>query len=51
MDIANKLKADYIVCGKRGLSALEAAVMGSTSNYLVKHSAIPVVVVPSFDIE
>lgn len=36
LDAAAKVRADYIVMGKRGLSALESVVLGSTSNYLVK---------------
>ncbi|MDN5204764.1 universal stress protein [Fulvivirgaceae bacterium BMA10] len=39
--------ADMIIVGSRGHSALEKLILGSVSEYLLHHSTIPVMVVPS----
>lgn len=43
---AKKNNADVIVLGQRGLSAFSRALLGSTSDYVLHHSSVPVVVVP-----
>lgn len=43
--LANRMKADYVVVGRRGLARLAEMVMGSTSEYLTHHCEAPVVVV------
>ncbi|KAJ3229212.1 hypothetical protein HDU81_005545 [Chytriomyces hyalinus] len=44
LDCAEKIGCGVIVCGTRGLSALGRAAMGSTSEYLVHHASMAVVV-------
>jgi nucleotide-binding universal stress UspA family protein len=44
---ANEADADIIVVGKRATGGVPGLQLGSTSQQLVQHSAIPVVVVPS----
>lgn len=39
--------ADLIVMGTHGRTGLKHLLMGSTSEYIVRHSKIPVMVVPS----
>ncbi len=39
-------KADLIVVGSRGLSAIKRVLFGSTSSYVIHHSHVPVTVVP-----
>lgn len=39
--------SDLLVVGARGRSGLSAAILGSVSTYLVHHSEVPVVVVPT----
>eukprot|EP00211_Chloroparvula_japonica_P009286 CAMPEP_0119127944 /NCGR_PEP_ID=MMETSP1310-20130426/6290_1 /TAXON_ID=464262 /ORGANISM="Genus nov. species nov., Strain RCC2339" /LENGTH=155 /DNA_ID=CAMNT_0007118233 /DNA_START=127 /DNA_END=594 /DNA_ORIENTATION=+ len=46
LTMAEKEKVDMIVVGSRGLSALSRFVLGSTSQYLVNHADVPVLVVP-----
>lgn len=46
-DVAKSNSADVIVVGQRGLSAFSRALLGSTSDYVLHHSDIPVVVVPT----
>ena len=46
-EIAHKveeLKADMLVVGSRGLSAIKRAFLGSVSDYLVHHLHVPVIV-------
>lgn len=44
---AKQLKCDLIVIGSRGLDALEARRLGSTSEYVLLHSPFPVLVMPN----
>jgi nucleotide-binding universal stress UspA family protein len=41
-----KTRPDLIVMGKRGLGAVKSLMLGSTSNYLVRHASVPVLVIP-----
>ncbi|KAA8493999.1 Universal stress protein A-like protein [Porphyridium purpureum] len=43
--IANQEKADIVVVASRGLGAIQYAVLGSTSQFLVNHLKMPVIVV------
>ena len=43
---AYKPKLDLAVLGKRGLGTFTKLVLGSTSDYCIKHSPIPVMIVP-----
>lgn len=45
-NLAKENNADVIICGKRGLGTFSRALLGSTSDYVVHHSHVPVVVVP-----
>jgi nucleotide-binding universal stress UspA family protein len=42
--MAHTHKADVLVCGARGRTGLARALLGSTSDYLVRHAACPVLV-------
>ena len=46
LSVAQDRGAHAIVVGRRGISLLESALMGSVSNGLVQHSSLPVLVVP-----
>jgi nucleotide-binding universal stress UspA family protein len=46
---AENLKADVIVVGSHGKGLVKELIFGSTSNLLVRHSEIPVLVVPTQD--
>ena len=46
-ELAEECGADLVVVGRRGVSRLEAAVLGSVSNDTIRESARPVLVVPS----
>ena len=48
-DTAKEHKASLIVIGQRGLSAFSRALLGSTSDYVLHHADIPVLVVPNSD--
>lgn len=43
---AKKEKVDYIVVGTHGRTGFSHVVMGSTAEYIVRHSSMPVMVVP-----
>jgi nucleotide-binding universal stress UspA family protein len=42
---AKEVRADVLVVGSRGLGAVKRLVLGSTSDYLVQHAEMPVIVV------
>jgi nucleotide-binding universal stress UspA family protein len=48
---AEKLKVDFIVTGSHGHSHMVKLIMGSISKGLVKHSQIPVLIVPSKELQ
>lgn len=43
---ANKLKADVIVTASKGRSGLATLIMGSVAERIIRHSKIPVLIVP-----
>ncbi|XP_065675480.1 uncharacterized protein LOC136091701 [Hydra vulgaris] len=45
-ELANKKLATVIVLGQRGLGAMTRIILGSTSDYVIHHSKVPVIVVP-----
>jgi len=49
VDYAIKEKASYIVMGSRGLSGLQRVMLGSVSDYLVRHAPCPVVIIRQKD--
>ena len=46
IDKAEKDEATYIVVGTHGRTGLSHIVIGSTAEYIVRHSLVPVLVVP-----
>lgn len=46
-DLAKKEKADAVIVGQRGLGTVSRAMLGSTSDYILHHSSVPVLVVPA----
>ena len=48
IDYSKKESATCIVMGSRGLGKIRRTVLGSVSDYVVRHSLIPVVVIPPF---
>ena len=44
---ATKFHALAIIIGTRGRGAVKRALLGSTSDYVVHHATVPVMVVPS----
>jgi nucleotide-binding universal stress UspA family protein len=46
IDVASEREAAVIVAGRRGISRVQSALMGSVSNGLVNHAPISVLVVP-----
>lgn len=47
LDTADELEAEVVVVGTRGTTAVQSALLGSTSNAIVHHSRRPTLVVPS----
>lgn len=43
--VAEQQKSDMIVMGTRGLGAIRRALLGSVSEYVIRHAEIPVIVV------
>lgn len=46
LEQSSQLNATYIVISTHGYSGISHLLMGSTAEYIVRHSTIPVVVVP-----
>lgn len=44
-NLANNGEYDLIVIGRRGVSRLERVVLGSVSEYVIRHSRLPVTIV------
>ncbi len=42
---AKALGADYVVVGNRGMGPIKSALVGSVSDYIVKHAPCSVIVV------
>lgn len=45
-DVANRIKADGIVMGRRGRGTASEVLLGSVSRYVTHHASCPVTVVP-----
>ena len=45
MQFANNKQFDIVVIGSRGMSSIKETFLGSTSNYVLHKSKIPVLVV------
>lgn len=45
-ELADKEGVSFIVMGSRGLNALRRTFTGSVSDYVLRHSHVPVTVVP-----
>ena len=45
MAVADELGAGFVVIGKTGYGGLRRALMGSISDYVVRHAGAPVVVI------
>ncbi|KAJ3214111.1 hypothetical protein HDU67_002067 [Dinochytrium kinnereticum] len=45
-DVAREMNAHLLVVGKRGLGTIKKLMLGSVSDYVVKHATCPVLVVP-----
>lgn len=45
-EVASKHNAAFIVCGSRGMGTVRRTILGSTSDYIIHHAGVPVVVVP-----
>lgn len=46
LEYAKQAKADYIVMGTHGRTGLTHVVLGSTAEYVIRHSSIPVLIIP-----
>ena len=46
-DVAKEKNASSIILGRRGLGTISRMLLGSTSDYVLHHADIPVIVVPS----
>ena len=44
--LAEAEHVDMIVMGTRGLDALRRTLLGSVSDYVVRHSSVPVIICP-----
>ncbi|XP_065648307.1 universal stress protein Slr1101 [Hydra vulgaris] len=44
--LAKSNNADIVITGQRGLGALSRVFLGSTSDYILHHAHIPIIVVP-----
>ncbi len=47
IDLAEEIEADMIVVGSRGAGTITRAIMGSDAESIVRHAAVPVLVVRS----
>jgi nucleotide-binding universal stress UspA family protein len=47
--VSEQEKADLVVIGTRGLDRLRRTLLGSVSDYVVRHSKVPVLVCPAND--
>ena len=47
IDLAEEIEADVIVVGSRGAGTIRRAMMGSDAESIVRHAAVPVLVVRS----
>ncbi|XP_065650270.1 universal stress protein Slr1101-like [Hydra vulgaris] len=45
-ELVKENEVDIIITGKRGLSKFDRIFLGSTSDYIIHHAQIPVIVVP-----
>jgi len=45
-ELAKEKEADTIIMGQRGLGAISRTLLGSTSDYVLHHSHVPVMVIP-----
>lgn len=45
IDLAEEIEADMIVVGSRGAGTIQRAIMGSDAESIVRHAAVPVLVV------
>lgn len=43
----NKVNAEYIVLGNRGLGTIRRTILGSVCDYVTKHMNVPVLMVPT----
>jgi len=46
IELSGTLYAAYIIIGTHGRTGLSHIVMGSTAEYIIRHSTIPVLVIP-----
>ena len=46
-ELAKEKNAASITMGQRGLGTISRALLGSTSDYVLHHSHVPVMVVPA----
>lgn len=46
ISFAEESKADYIVMGTHGRTGIAHLMLGSTAEYVVRHSGIPVLIIP-----
>ena len=45
LDVVEKMKADFLVIGSRGMGVLKRSFLGSTSDYCIHHCVCPVIVI------